>query len=173
MQCIYSPEQVYDHDLIGEDDFLGKSARCTVSEVVSAHDRTEHTVTLGKGRGALTFQTEWRDPTRTMQRKLSVVYATPPRDPDGTIAQDYALLEVCLNSIDGLQSAIGVSYKLRVEVDTGDKTQQIDAQEARGVVPWRSPVLIEEQIDNFKLLTHAGVTTAAEHGEVESVIRFC
>ena len=146
---------------------LGRAARRTVSELVRVGRTAAHTVSLGEGCGALTFQAEWHDPPRIMQRKLSVVYATPPRDPDGTISQDYALLEVCLNSIDGLRSAAGVSYTLRVEVDAGDSGQQIDAQEAVGFAPWRSPWAIEEQIDNFKRLAHPGMTADAENGEAK------
>ena len=131
--------EMLDYDLIGEDDCIGKAALCTVSELVNVHDRTTHSVELGEGRGTLAFQAEWRDPPPAMQRTLSVVYATPPRDPDGTICQDYALLEVCLNSIVGLRAATGVSYRLRVEIDTGDQMQQVEPQEARGFASSGSP----------------------------------
>ena len=54
-----------------------------------------------------------------------------------------------------------------VEVDAGDSGQQIDAQEAVGCAPWRSPWVIEEQIDNFKRLAHPGMTADAENGEAK------
>lgn len=148
--------EVLDYDLLSGDDLLGCTLQYTVAELVGQRHQphqlsndhtTEHTVGLGAGRGTVTFLTEWRDPPRTMQRLLSVVYTAPP---NGALGQDSALLAVCLNSIHGLRAAGDVTYKLRVEVETGDKVHQIEPQEAEGFVPWRDPVIIEQQIDNMK-----------------------
>ena len=142
--------EVLDYDLVTEDDHLGFVTPQTVSALVRRERPIEHTVQLGEGRGTLTFQTEWHDQPQDDQRMLSVVYATPPRDHTGKIGQDYALLEVCLNSITGLRSDTGVFYKLRVEVDTGDETDQIKPQKVRGFAPWRDPLEIEHQIDQIR-----------------------
>lgn len=165
--------EVLDYDLTSGNDSIGKARDHTVLELVNLMKEVEHTVQLGEGPsgGTLTFLAQWRDAPSMAQRMLSVAYAVPPRDADGSSGQDRALLEVCLNSVTGLPPSLDMRYKLRVEVKTGEHVHTIEPQEAWGFSRWRDPGQIEEQIDNLiaSMPAASGTTAESRNAAIEGI----